>query len=182
MSSKTSKTVQQPLYSTGSCTWRFSDESVQKFFRTWNSNLKVIFDLPVQTHSWIPEKLDGGDHMKKMIYKRFIKFLSSINKNRRASLKALLKISMNNVRSTTGSNLRSILLDTGVHVIPGVTKSSELKSYSVYEIPENKEWIVPLLTLLIEIRKERWCVLFDEERDELAKDDITAIIDDLCVN
>ena len=75
-------------------------------------------------------------------------------------------------------------MDTGVKVSPGETSSSLLKSYMVYEAPEEARWKIPLLESLIEIRDQRWEVLFDEENIEgrLSEDDVTTMINQLCID
>ena len=99
-------------------------------------------------------------------------------------MKALLKDSYNDCRTTTGSNLRRILIDTGIKVIPGETTAFELTDYKVYKIPENQDWKIPLLSSLIEIRDERWSILFDEENHEGTLDEhqVQDIIEYLCMN
>jgi len=54
----------------------------------------------------------------------------------------------------------------------------------VYKIPENQEWKIPLLSSLIEIRDDRWSILFDEEKHQgtLDENQIGDIIDYLCMN
>ena len=67
-----------------------------------------------------------------MIYKKYVNFLRSIETNRRKSLAHLLKIVQNTCMSVTGANLRKILLNSGVYVIPGQTTGFELNNYKVY--------------------------------------------------
>ena len=114
----------------------------------------------------------------------FIRFVNSILKSHKPQVKALLHRSINDVRSTTGGNLRDILINTGVKVFPGVTIANQVSKYMVYKIPENNEWKIPLLISLLEIREDRWEILFDEESTEgkITRDDITTMIDDLCIS
>ena len=106
-----------------------------------------------------------------MIYKRYIKFLSSLHNNRRPELRALLNLVKNNCNSITGGNIRKVLIDTGLYIVPGVTKGQALNNYRVYETPEGQEWRLPLLTSLLELRDSRW---------EL--DDFSVMINDVCVS
>ena len=45
---------------TGSSTWRFSSEAVRQLWNSWIVNLHVVFGLPMSTHCWIVERLEGG--------------------------------------------------------------------------------------------------------------------------
>ena len=127
------------------------------------------------------EELSGGHLAKKLIYKRYIKFITSLVDSDRPMLRALFQLVRHDVQSVTGSNLHKILLDTGVNVVPGVRTSSNISWYNVYGgIPNGKEWIIPMLTDLIEVRDNRWEVNFDSETDGLTKDDIDVMINDIC--
>ena len=70
------------------------------------------------------------------------------------------------VRITTGANLRCILKNFGVHVVPGSTPGSVLKSTTVYKVPDGDEWKVPLLHSVLKIREGEWVVGFNDEEDE----------------
>ena len=95
---------------------------------------------------------------------------------------ALLNTVKSDCRSLTGGNLRKILLETGVKVQPGVTKGYVLSSYRVFETPVGQEWRVPLLQSLLEVRDERWSLQFDEETGNLSADEITVLINNVCVS
>ena len=105
------------LYNTsfyGSNCWRFSSSEVERFSKTWNVNNRIILNLPRKTHSWIVEELSGGRHFLQMIYSRFVNYISMIKKNERPAIRALYSISANDVRTTTGSNIRKIQRHTGM--------------------------------------------------------------------
>ena len=62
---------------TGSCLWSYESENFKQLIRSWNVNLRVIFDLPFTTSSWLVEQLSQGGHAKLIIFKKYIKFLDS---------------------------------------------------------------------------------------------------------
>ena len=136
------------------------------------------------THCWIVERLSGVSHAKNLMYSRFVTFVKSLSSCEKPQVRALIEVVKSDPRCTTGSNLRDILMDTGVKVSPGETSSSLLKSFMVYEAPEEARWKIPLLESLIEIRDQRWEVLFDEENIEgrLSEDDVTTMINQLCID
>ena len=167
---------------TGSASWDFNSVPFQQLVNSWNVNIRVIYDLDWATHNYLCEELTGGKHAKQMLYKRFVNFLSSVAKNRRQALVTLLNTVKSDCRSLTGGNLRKILLETGVKVQPGVTKGYVLSHYRVYETPAGQEWRVPLLQSLLEIRDDRWSLQFDEETGNLNADEITTLINNVCVS
>ena len=146
-------------------------------------NLKVIFDLPYACHNWLLEELTGGNNALVRIYSKYIKFVNNLHKNKRQSIKSLLRIVQDNVKSTTGGNLRKIFLDTGIKVVPGVTSKFQMRDHQVYKTPEGEEWRLPMLVSLLEIREENWEILYDdEEENESApgENDVKDMIDEVC--
>ena len=120
------------LYNTAffsSNNWLFSSEEVHRLGRSWNVNLRILFNLPMDTHCWIVENLSGGRHLRQMLFTRFIKYIKSLAFNKRLSIRTLFNVIKDDVRSTTGSNIRTILLETMVD-------PRELKPYLL------REWVV----------------------------------------
>ena len=142
----------------------------------------MVLDLPINTHNYVVESLSGGKNAKQLIFSRYVNFINSLENSKRPALVALLKLAKNDVQSVVGSNLRTILLETDKLVIPGQTKSHILQDFTVYSVSESEEWRIPLLTSLIEMREERWCVKFDEEDDDLSIDAIKMMIDKACID
>ena len=167
---------------TGSCLWDFSGQMINKLWNSYNVNLRIIFDLPFDTHSFIVEELSGGKHAKQMMYSRYMKFMNSLSKNKRKSLQFLQNVVKNDVNSVTGSNLRKILLDTGHSIIPGVTKKMSLDNYKVYKIPEEEQWRIPLIESLLEVKAGNWAIEFDEEEDNFNGNAIKLMLDRACSN
>ena len=73
---------------------------------------RLLLGLPRRMHRYLIEPLTQTKHIVKSIHSRFIKFLSSIADGKKDSLKRVLAIIKTDVRSTTGNNLRHLLLKT----------------------------------------------------------------------
>ena len=100
------------LYNTafyGFNTWKFNSDEVTKLGKTWNINLRITLDLPYDTHCWIVEELSEGRHFFQLLFARFLKFVRSVARNKRVEVRSLYNICKDDVRSTTGSNIRTIL-------------------------------------------------------------------------
>ena len=169
------------LYNTafyGSNCWDFSSDQVEKFARTWNVNLRIMFDLPFDTHCWIVEELSGGKHFLQMIYSRFVKYLKVLRCNKRLFIRNLFTIVSGDVRSPTGSNVKQILRNTGLD--PRYEAQHKFSNWRVY--PPADEWTIPLLSSLLELRSENWQVNFDieEEMEPLEDQDIDYMIAAVC--
>ena len=115
---------------------------------------------------------------------RYVKFVESLCKHESPAVSSLLFNLKDNVQSLVGSNLRAIHLETGVAIIPGITKSADIADHRVYKYEEKDIWKVKLLCSLMEIRDQRWEILFDEEEGtgSLLPDDITAMIDNVATS
>ena len=127
-------------------------------------------------YRWILEEITGKS-LKLMLLKRFMKFVSSMLKTKKPFLKFLLSTVAADVRSVTGSNLRSIQLNTGVQVTPGQTLVSSIKKKVLQEVPVGEEWKVPLFHSLLEIRSGEFKLEFDE--DDIADNEI---VDDVLLH
>ena len=114
--------------------------------------------------------------MKQMVYSRYIKFVGSLYENKRPMIRSLFnKVSQCN-DSVTGSNLRTILLDTGVKIEPGVTKGFALANYRVYGgVSADKEWMILFLVSLMEVRDGRCQISFDHEIGDMGQFAVTRV-------
>ena len=147
------------LYNTafyGSNTWKFCSEEVRKFGKTWNINLRIMFNLPWNTHCWIVEELSDGRHFHQMLFSRFLKFVRSVAMNKRVEVRALYAICKDDIRSTTGSNIRTILQQTGAD--PRQLNVHLLRDWRVYEPADT--WTVPLLMNLLGI-SGKFCLMMN---------------------
>ena len=160
----------------GSSFWKLESMEAKHLYSAWDKNIKVMYDLPWATHRWILEEITGKN-LKLMLLRRFLKFVNAILKTSKPFLKFLLRTVSKDVRSVTGSNLRSIMVNNGVHAVPGVTQASAIRLRGLQEVPAGEEWKVPLLHSLLDIRAGEFQLSFDEHDDH---DDVIA--DDLLVH
>ena len=170
------------LYNTafyGSNCWDFSSAEVDRFAKTWNVNIRIMFNLPRETHCWIVEELSGGKHFLQMIYSRFIKYLSALKNNCRPAIRDLYHISASDVRTTTGGNVRRILLKSGMD--PRSVCKHMFSNWRVYSALDT--WTVPLVSSLLLLKSGTWEVNFDpDEEDSLQDADIDFMLEAICTS
>jgi hypothetical protein len=87
-----------------------------------------------------------------MSHLRFTKFKTSTYKSGKSAVKFLFSLAALDLMSVTGSNLRIILVNTGVQVIPGISKAAQVKQHTIFVIPEEEKWKIPLLHSLLSVR------------------------------
>ena len=115
--------------------------------------ISLFYDLPFGTHRHLVHGLTNGLHPKKMLYSRYAKFLKSVANNRRPALRGLLNTAVGSCQSVVGGNIRTVLVDTNIKIVPGVTTPAAFKNYQVYETPPGSEWKLPLLVSLLEMKE-----------------------------
>ena len=166
----------------GSSTWSFVSVPFQQLVNSWNVNIKVLYDLPYGSHNYLVEELTGGRHARQMIYKRFVRFVSSVANNRRPALVSLMNVVKSSCLSMTGSNLRKILQDTNVRIEPGISKGNLLNNYRVYKTPTNQEWRIGLLQSLVSLKDQSWMLEFDEETEQFGNDELNEMLNNVCTS
>ena len=167
---------------TGSSLWDFTSDKFMQLCNSWNVNLRILFDLPRDTHSWLVEEISGGMHAKQMVMSRYINFTNQLANNKRPCVRSLFKLVCNDVRTVTGSNIRQILLMTGIRITPGITSKYKLKTFRVYSVPNNQHWRIGMLHSLIELRENKWHITFDDEQQNIDKSQISLMIEDVCTS
>ena len=87
----------------------YSSETV-KLESAYNRSIKVMMDLPFETHRSLIEPVSERRHIRKTFASRFLVMINSIRKSKKNILKCLLSEIERDVRSISGRNLRMIML------------------------------------------------------------------------
>ena len=112
------------------------------------------------------EDLSDGRHLLQMVYSRFLKFVRSVALNKQIEVRALYQVCKDDIRSATGSNIRTVLLQTGSDRAAKSSPSEDLRVHATEDT-----WTVPLIRNLIEVRGDNWEINFDDETSITAQDD-----------
>ena len=159
----------------GSPLWDlFSRESVM-IENTWNTSFRIMFDLSFKTHRYFVQPVSGKVHIKNILLKRFLGFLKQIKRSSKMLPAALLRLVSHDTRSTTGSNLRNILLLTDKYRIEDITVQ-DIDNYCYAPAKDEDLWKFDIVKELIEVRADQ-CVIEDFSSEEL--DDI---LEHLCID
>ena len=90
---------------TGSPLWNLSSPEVLRLEGSYNLNIKISHDLPYDTHRFLIEPITGKQHLRTVLKKRFMNFLSQIMKSSKKLPTQMLRIIKCDMRSNTGGNL-----------------------------------------------------------------------------
>ena len=141
----------------------YSPEAV-KLESSYNRSVKVMLDLPFETHRGLIKPLTGRKHQRTVFLKRFFVMLQKMKLSRKPILLRLLTEIELDVRSITGKNLRNIMLETSNSKIEEVDLS-HIENLDYFKLGEEEEWRVEMLKYLLQERLEHH--LDDEEKEWL---------------
>ena len=96
----------------GSQIWDLFSNGATKFESVYNRSVKIMADLPLATHRNLIEGITETRHLKIKLLRDYLGFIGRIRKSSKPVLKQLYHLAKSDVRTTTGSNLRNILLQT----------------------------------------------------------------------
>ena len=110
-----------------------------------------------------------------MLLERFFSFLTQILKSKKQVPKQLLNFIANDVRSTTGSNLRNLLLLTNNDTIEEIN-IEDIKKLKYHQIDENEIWKVNFI-------KEITNLKFNQlEVEDFSREELDEILSYLCTS
>ena len=136
---------------TGSPLWDLFSRESEMLFNTWNKSVRLMSDVSIRTHRYFIEPLAGTRHLKITLMKRFLNFVQQIENSPKVLPKLLLETIRNDSRSTTGSNLRNILLLTRNYDISKLVPHDALEIQ--YEpIQKENEWKIDMTKELIDVK------------------------------
>ena len=142
---------------------------------SWNTSVRVMFDLPLQTHCYIIEPISQTKHLKTVLLERFLSFLEQIRKSKKNIPKQLLSFIKNDTRSTTGSNLRNILLLTDKDNIDELTKD-DVSTLKYKKVDDNNAWKIKMIKEITDVKFNKLDV------ENFTKDELEEILSFLCTS
>ena len=139
---------------TGSPVWDLFSKEAVMLENTWNTAVRLMFDLPLQTHRCLIEPVSEVQHLKFVLIQRFLGFLEQIEKSSKMVPKHILKYARRDVRSITGSNIRNILLLTEKDAFADITKR-DIRELMYKEIANDEFWKICFIREIIEVKNEQ---------------------------
>ena len=135
---------------------------------TWNVAMRLMLDIPRESHRYLIEPLSDVVHIKTVLVKRFLTFLEQIRKSEKSSSKFLLETILHDARSTTGSNLRNILLRTEKSDVSELVPDDALK-VKYHPMKSEEQWRLPFIQDIIEAKNDQLSIphISDSDLDEM---------------
>ena len=157
----------------GAMLWDLYGEAAGMVYRTWNTCVKLAWDLPRSTHNYFVDQLAAPlPSVRKKLLCQFVGFCHKLSTSASWEIRILAKIAGSDIGSTTCKNLKNIQEE--FNVCPWSNTASKFKrEYKGYLVPPEDSWRLPLLRKLLDQRREM--VTCDEDVGT-----ITSLIDSLC--
>ena len=167
------------VYSTalyGSSVWQLDSEEHKKLCRSWNTAVKIIWDLPFATHKRFLEDMCPVPHLESLLYSRFIGFAHSLLNSNKSILKILFTYCASNWESVTGRNLYHLSRRFECRNLSELWASQKkIQRSRVYYIQEDEKWKIGVVEELSRVKKNLLDIEFDE-------DYLDEIFDYLCLD
>ena len=119
--------------------------------------------------------MSGKVHIKNILMKRFLGFLNQIRKSSKKLPGALLRVVSHDTRSTTGSNLRNILLLTDKNSIEDIS-NQDIDNFCYAPTKQEDLWKVDMVKELIEVRADQ------KEVTNFTEEELDEILEYLCID
>ena len=165
----------------GSMLWDLEGDIVSKYFKTWNTCIKLAWGVTRATHSYFLDYLPGGlISVKVDVISRYAGFYRSLLESPCREVNILARIVAKDIRTTTGRNLRVLERETGG--LTWLTPSRKIKEELQKRqpgVPAEDGWRVPYLGKLLE---ERDNLVYQGDEDSKEVERVQELIDSLCSN
>lgn len=158
----------------GAMLWDISSDMCGQFCRSWNTAVKLAWQVPWSTHTYLVNNVLGVNHpsIEEQLIVRYVNFFKKLRTSKSDKIQLLANIVARDIRSTTGKNLNTIEARTGLD--PWSNSANLVKESLVRQpVPDEDLWRVPLLVQYLE---ERTMLEVNMEQTDL----ITDLIDSLC--
>ena len=137
-------------YFYGSSLWDLFGSEATRLEKTWNISQRVMLKLPRNSHRYFVEPLSSTPHIMCSLYGRFLKFVDAIAESEKMVLKNMLKFVKRDCRTTTGGNLRHMMLLAGKTSIDELTART-FKSHPYTDVPRGEEWRIHCAKEMLDI-------------------------------
>ena len=136
----------------GSNIWNIFSAGARNLESSFNRSVKIMCSLPYETHRYLVEPLSGDLGLRMLLVKKYLGFINRIRKSSKPVLQQLLNLTKQDVRTTTGANLRNILLMTDFQNIDDL-KPECVTNIKYNKITEENMWRVNIIKEILDIKQ-----------------------------
>ena len=143
-------------------------------YRSWNTTVKLVWDLPRSTHNYFVEHVLAKDFRsaRQQILSQYIGFLKRLGKSVSSEVRIMKNIAAQDIRSVTGRNCLNLREEFSVD--PWEVSASRFNmDYKQYELPGQDRWRV---SYLMDLLKQKYDMQACDEKVDV----VTQLIESLC--
>ena len=159
----------------GSMLWNLGSEKAEQFFKSWNTCVKLVYDVPRSTFTYLVEGFFAANHtsLRNQVLSRYPGFYRNLLGSPSREIRILARIVTNDPRSSTCANLKYLENVSNLNQ-PQFYSATRVKiSLPVKEVPEPERWRLGLLTSLMKVKGEKYLRVEDTKH-------ICAMLESLC--
>ena len=158
----------------GSMLWNLYGLGASQVFRSWNTCVKLLWDIPRWSHNYLVEHVlsCGIPPVRQRVLGQYLGFFQKLTKSDSPEVRLLADLVGRDAGSVTGQNLLNI--EEEFELDPRVSSSFQLgEKYCLYHVPDEDRWMLSFLVKLL-----------DQNRDMAVMEEntktISELIDSLC--
>ena len=163
----------------GAMIWDISADYTESFFKAWNVQTRMAFDVPRETHKYVVEDIlcENLPSLKCQVLSRYPNFVKNLKNSPSKEVRILVGILHDDPNSPTFKNIQ---------YIKEICKNEDVLHFQSWEmfdliprnvLPDGEMWRKRLLLSLLDIRSNRSFGNFN-----LSCEDLSAMIDSLCIS
>ena len=83
----------------------------KELLNSWNNVIRILFDLPRETHRYFIEPISNVPHIKTVLCPRFVQFVTNLSNCHKICIRLLVDLRNLDLRTVLCKNLESIAQD-----------------------------------------------------------------------
>ena len=161
--------------------WDLNSPEAESIYATWRTNLKLAWDCPRATRSYLVQEVlaCGQDQIKTRLLLKFKGFHDSLMTSPSKEARMMIRVAKEDIRSSTGSNIRLIEEEAGLDPCTVGTKElrEAIRRRGTVDVQIMEFWRPTYLRKLLSKRREMYY-----QADTDSQKEIQSLIDSLCIN
>ena len=149
-------------------TWNLFSDMAKQFFNCWSTSVKLAWGLDRATKTYIVDNLLAGGlpSMRSSVLACFGNFYKGVERSTSLEVRTLATIAAHDVRSTTGTNLSSLIRETGCDPVKDQLKVRETLLEHRCPVPDADAWRIPCLVKYLDLKHRQEVLGSDTSRVE----------------
>ena len=142
----------------GSMLWNLASPTAEQFYKSWNTCVKIVYDVPRNTFTYLVEGFLAASlvPMRNQLLSRYAGFVRKLLSSASREVRGLAKLVMNDPRSTTCTNLRLLRLKSGIREPQKFASHIVREKLPIMYVPKEETWRLGLLEALLKIKSEKF--------------------------